>query len=308
MDKKNVFITGITGCIGHYLFDTLAPNPQYHLYLLVRNPAKIKFEYKSYDRVTIINDNLCNIEKYAHLLKKMNYVIHLATAWGGDHTFDINYKYTLTLFNLLDLNQCKKIIYFSTASILDAHNQLLAKAGTKGTSYIRSKYWCYKKLAEAKISPRVITLFLTLVSSGGGHYPYSSFSKSILKAIKWINLLRFLKVEGSFHFIHARDVSLIVKYLLENETKQANFVLGNKSITIEQFIKEICKYLNKKVFFQINLSPVLKILTFFFKSKLAPWNLLCFQNKHFQYKVANASTFNLNSNCQTVEGILKDLS
>jgi nucleoside-diphosphate-sugar epimerase len=256
--------------------------------------------------VTIINDDLCNIEKYADLLKRMDCLIHLAIAWGGDSTFDINCKYTLILFNLLDLNQCEKIIYFSTASILDSNNQLLVKAGTEGTSYIRSKYFCYKKLPELKIYDRIITLFPTLVFAGNRQYPQSHISRDISKVAKWINIIRFFKVDSSFHFIHACDVSLIVKHLLESETEQSNFVLGNKSITVGQFIKEICEYLNKKVFFQINLSSLLKMLAIFLKNKFHPWNLFCFRSRYFRYKVVNTSTFNIKSDYQTIRGILKD--
>ncbi|MFM7577798.1 MAG: NAD(P)-dependent oxidoreductase, partial [Microcystaceae cyanobacterium] len=37
--SKRLFITGISGCIGHYLADLLIEQTDYELFLLVRNPA-----------------------------------------------------------------------------------------------------------------------------------------------------------------------------------------------------------------------------------------------------------------------------
>jgi nucleoside-diphosphate-sugar epimerase len=300
--SKKVFITGISGCVGHYLFDELSQNPEYELYLLVRNPKKLKFDYT---KATIIQDKLNDIKKHAELIRQMDYVIHLAAAWGSS---ELNYDYTLDLFNLLDPAQCKKVIYFSTASILNEKNQLLPEAEKLGTPYIRSKYRFYKKLPELKIYPNTITLFPTWVLGGDKNHPVSHASKGIIQARKWLWLIRFFTVEASFHFIHARDIARIVRFLLENETSEKNFVLGNKNITISRFLKETCRYFKKQVFFQIPipLTPV-RILALLTGHRLHSWDLFCFKKRHFQHKTVNARHFGLSSDLQTVDQILKDL-
>jgi nucleoside-diphosphate-sugar epimerase len=44
---KRIFITGASGCIGHYMTEALIQNTNHELYLLVRNPDKLKFDYQA---------------------------------------------------------------------------------------------------------------------------------------------------------------------------------------------------------------------------------------------------------------------
>jgi len=300
---KKIFITGIGGCVGHYLFDVLITNPDYQLYLLVRDPRKLKFDPKAYPNVQIITDDLTNIEKHAEMIKQMDFVIHMAADWGGNEG---NYDYSLALFSLLDPNQCKKTIYLSTASILDRDNQPVEAAEKFGTHYIRSKYRFYKKLPELKIFPNVITLFPTWVLGGDGKHPYSHASSGILEMRKWLWLIRFFTVDASFHFIHAKDIASIVKFILENEVKKKNFVLGNKALTAVELIKETCEFYGQKIGCQIPISlPLVQFLVFITGRKLHPWDLYCLNCRHFVHRAVNAATFGINSDLQNIKQILE---
>jgi nucleoside-diphosphate-sugar epimerase len=64
MATKKVFITGASGCIGHYLIEHLIQETDWELYLLIRNPEQLKFERSATDRSspTII----IRIDKYRH--------------------------------------------------------------------------------------------------------------------------------------------------------------------------------------------------------------------------------------------------
>ncbi|HEY9703288.1 MAG TPA: NAD-dependent epimerase/dehydratase family protein, partial [Allocoleopsis sp.] len=53
-NQKRIFITGASGCIGHYICENLIQNTDYDLYLLVRNPQKLKFNYEFRPGVTIL--------------------------------------------------------------------------------------------------------------------------------------------------------------------------------------------------------------------------------------------------------------
>lgn len=303
--EKKLFITGISGCVGQYLFDALADNPDYQLYLLVRNPQKLKFDYEARSNVTVIQDSLENIERHTEMVKQMDCVIHLAAAWGS---MELNYNESLAFFKLLEPDQCKKVIYFSTASILDSDNQPIEEAEKLGTPYIRSKYNFYKKLPELKIFPNVITLFPTWVLGGDNHHPYSHASAGLVEIQKWLWLIRFFTVDASFHFIHARDIANIVKHLLRNDVKEKNIVLGNPLITANQFIKEVCRFYKKQVYFQIPISlSLVKTLAFLTGRKLQRWDLFCFEKRYFEHQVKNAESFGIKSDLQTVEQILKDL-
>ncbi|OGC21978.1 hypothetical protein A2291_07365 [candidate division WOR-1 bacterium RIFOXYB2_FULL_42_35] len=302
---KKIFITGISGCVGHYVFDVLKNNPDYQLYLLVRDEKKLKFNPQQFDNVTIIKDDLVNISKHANLIKNMNYVVHIAAQWGGQEG---NYDYTLALFNLLDPDQCEKVLYFSTASILDQNNQAIEEAEKYGTHYIYSKAQLHKKLPELKIYPNVITLFPTWVLGGDSQHPYSHASAGIVNIRKWLWLLRFLTVDVSFHYIHSQDIAKIVGYLLANKTKEHEYVLGNDNITATNFIRQTCQFFKARVYFQIPIPLwLVKALAKISGNKLHPWDLFCFKKKYFQHKTVNAASFGLESNLQTVQQIIASL-
>lgn len=290
---KKVFITGISGCVGHYLFDELSKKREDHLSLLVRQPQKLKFKPADFPNVTLIQDDLQNIRQYSKLLNAMDQIVHLSADWGSGRG---NYEQTLEMFELLDPKRCEKVIYFSTASLLGSDNQPLKEAEMLGTPYIRSKYQFHKKLPELPIYPKVITLFPTWVLGGDETHPYSHASAGIRELKQWLWLIRFFTVDASFHYIHARDIARITSYLLENEVKEREFVLGNPPVTASQFLRETCEFYGQRVYFQIPVSlSLVKLLTFLIGKKLHTWDLFCFKKKHFIYKAHNAETFGLGS-------------
>lgn len=299
---KKIFITGISGCVGHYLFDELIKNQDYQLFLLVRDPSGLKFDYQAYSNVTLVRSDIKEIQNQADLLKEMDFLVHLAASWDSLRE---NHEDSVKLFNLLDPQRCQKVIYFSTASILGAGNKPIAEALTLGPPYIRSKYAFFKQLPELKIYSRVVTLFPTWVLAGDNNHPYSHAATGIKELKKWLFLLRFLTVDISFHFIHARDIAQITKYLLEHDVKEREFVLGNAPITAAEFIRQTCEFYQQKVYWQIPipLAPIPTIAKLVGK-KLHSWDLFCLQKKHFIYKTVNAESFGFNSDLKTVQGVL----
>ncbi|MDI6731324.1 MAG: NAD(P)-dependent oxidoreductase [Candidatus Margulisbacteria bacterium] len=303
---KNIFVTGISGCVGHYVFDTLAANPDYHLFLFVRNPAKLKFNPSAYKNITIVQDIMDNILCHADVLKQMDGVVHIAAGWGETQ---LNYEHTLELFEQLDPNRVKKIIYFSTASLLGPDNKIVEGLDKFATSYIRGKYLCYKELGKLAVYDRIITLFPTWVLGGDEKHPYSHATGGIKAAVKWLWLLRFLSIDVSFHYIHARDIALIVDYLLKNETKQKEYVLGNSLITADQFIDQMCQYYKRKIYFKVPVPiDLLKKIAPCLGFKLSDWDRYCLDKKHFEYRTVNPSFFGLKSQDPSVEKVLVDLA
>ena len=311
MSHKRIFITGASGCIGHYIVESLIQNTQHELYLLVRNPDKLKVDYKARPGVNILNANLREIEQFSSLLQEINVAILAATAWGNlQEVFDINVIKTLKLIKLLNPEVCENIIYFSTASILDINNRLLKKAGEIGTDYIRSKYDCMYQLSRLDNLPPLTCLFPTLVLGGDDRKPYSHLSAGLPEIIKYIGLIRWLKADGSFHFIHAADIAKVVTYLVENlpQSKEVQkLILGNPQVTVNQAIEEICAYLNKRIFFRFNLSPwLIEVIISVFQIQMAAWDRFCLEYRHFTYQnPINPTTFELPIYCPTVADILR---
>ncbi len=306
-----IFLTGGSGCIGHYIAEALIEETEHELFLLVRNPDKLKLD-RIRDGVNILQGDLQEIEGFKDLLSTIDVAILAAAAWGGEtESREINVVKTISLMNLLSPEVCQRVIYFSTASILDRHNQLLPQAGEIGTDYIRTKYECFSKLSKLAIAPKITALFPTLVLGGDGNKPYSHLSADLPEVIKWMNLIRFFQADGSFHFIHAKDIANIVLYLIDNSPKKLaqidKLVLGNSPLTVNRAIEEICTCLNKKIYFRIPL--FIWLANFFirvFRIRMAAWDRFCLDYRHFTYENAvNPASLGLKSYCPTLTDAIK---
>jgi len=310
MSQKRILITGASGCIGHYISELLIQNSEYELYLLVRNPEKLQIDTQARSGIHILQGDMQKIQDLAELLKTIDVAVLTATAWGGAGTFDINVVKTIELLNLLDVEGCQQVIYFSTASVLDSKNLPLKEAGELGTDYIRSKFDCLRRFPKLAIAPKITKVFPTLVIGGDENKPFSAVSSGIPEVTKYIDLVRFLKADGSFHFIHAKDIATVVKYLIDNPPKEEeskNYVLGQEQITANEAIEEICGYLDKKIYFRIPLfSSLADVIIKIFNIQMAAWDKFCMKYRHFTYdEIVNPSTFNLPNYCATMSDVLK---
>jgi nucleoside-diphosphate-sugar epimerase len=313
---KRVFITGASGCVGHYIVESLLHNTDYELFLLLRDRQKLRVDTKVRPGVTAIEGGMQDMAYFKELLPTMNYVISAAAAWGGTvEVFETNVYRTIELFEALDPQVCERAIYFSTASILDDRNQILKEAETIGTDYIRSKHACLQKLEKTPISDRLITVFPTLVFGGDGKTkPYSHLSSGLKQVASYINLIKCLKADGSFHFVHGADIAQVITYLLTAEQPllgdlfPTRLVLGAPRLTVNQAVREACDYLNKKVGWQIDLTPSLvNILIKVFNIKVAAWDMFCIKQRHFTYDVVNPESFGLTSKYPHIANLLAEM-
>lgn len=307
---KRILVTGASGCIGHYISETLIQETEYELYLLVRNPQKLQIDTTTRPNVHVLQGDMLKISQLADLLPTIDIAVLTATAWGGEETYTINVWKTLELLNLINPDKCEQVIYFSTASVLDQNNQPLKKAGEIGTDYIRSKYDCLQQLNKLAIFPKITTVFPTLVLGGDSNKPYSHLTVGIPEVTKYINLIRFLKADGSFHFIHGRDIATVVKHLIENPPQleaPRRLVLGQAKLTANEAIEELCQYFRKRIYFRIPLSLALaNFIIAVFKIQMAAWDRFCMNYRHFTYTpVINPGSFNLPNYCATMTDVLK---
>ncbi|MBE9220250.1 NAD-dependent epimerase/dehydratase family protein [Dolichospermum flos-aquae] len=310
MTKKRILVTGASGCIGHYISEALIQNTNHELYLLVRNPNKLQVDTTVRPGITILQGDMQEIGKFSNLLKTIDIAVLTATSWGGEGIFDINVFKTLELMNLLNPEKCEQVIYFSTASVLNHENKPLKEAGEIGTDYIRSKYDCLHQIEKLAIFPKITTVFPTLVLGGDDKKPYSHLTSGIPEVTNYINIIRFLQADASFHFIHGRDIATIIQYLIDYPLQPGDprrFVLGQSSLTVNQAIEEVCAYLNKKIYFRIPLSLGLaNLIIVLFRIQMAAWDRFCMNYRHFNYANAiNPSSFNLPNYCPTISDVFK---
>ncbi len=308
MSKKRIFVTGASGCVGHYLSEQLINETEHELFLLVRNPDKLKVDTSKRPNVTVLQGDMLEIEKFADLLKTIDVAVLTATAWGGDNVFKINVEKTLELMNLLDVEKCQQVIYFSTASVLSRENEPLLEAGEFGIDYIRSKYQCLEQKSQLAIAPKITTVFPTLVLGGDETKPVSHITSGIPEVSKYVDIIKFLKADGSFHFIHSRDIATVVRHLIDHPPEDTRYlVLGQEKITANQAIEQLSAYFGKKIYFRIPLSTALaNVIIRVFRIQMDAWSRFCMEYRHFIYQnPVNPTTYGLANYCATMSDVLK---
>lgn len=311
MNPKRILVTGASGCIGHYICEALIEDTEHELYLLVRDPQKLKLDVNVRPGIHVIQGNMREIDALRGLLSTIDVAILTAAAWGGEQeAFDINVTKTVRLLQLLDPEVCEQVVYFSTESVLDQQNQLLKAAGALGTDYIRSKYIALSQIQRLAIAPKITTLFPTLVFGGDGQKPYSHLSAGLPDVVKWIGLVKFFRGDGSFHFIHARDIALVVRRLVDCPPAADEprwLVLGNPAMTVDEAVEQACNYFGQPIRFRMPL-PLWSADFFIaaFRIQMAAWDRFCLEYRHFTHEnPANPATFGMTPFCPTLADIFK---
>ncbi len=306
-----IFITGASGCIGHYIVDTLMQQTDHELFLLVRQPDKLRLDLRDRPNVHLVKGDMQDIGLLEDLLATIDVAILTAAAWGGmQETFDINVTKTVKLVNSLNPAVCQQVIYFSTESILGRDNQLLKQAGQIGTDYVRTKYLCFQELSQSPLRDRITTVFPTLVLGGDGQKPYSHISGGLPDVVKWINLARWFRVDGSFHFVHAQDIATVVCHLVDHPPPEPGIrkmVLGTPAMSADEFIEAVCAYLHKRIWFRIPLSAALaNFLVTVLGLEMAAWDRFCMNYRHFVHdNPVSPASFGLPVYCQSVADVLR---
>jgi nucleoside-diphosphate-sugar epimerase len=308
---QRVFMTGASGCIGHYILELLLESDRYELFLLLRHPEKLRLSVHDHPRVHILRGGLEDITPLKDLLPSIDIAILTAAAWGGDPGYvdAINIDANLGVMAGLDPQRCQQVIYFSTASILNQQSDPLVEAGVLGTDYIRSKYECHRRLQELPIYNKITTVFPTLVFGGDKDKPYSFISAGLKDITRLVWLVRFFQADAGFHFAHAQDIATVVYHLIEhpNSTGYREYVLGNPPLTVNQAVEQICDYFGQRIWFRIPLSMWLAdILIKVFRVQMAPWDYFCLRYRHFVYAGAvSPASFGMEPYCTTLAELLR---
>ena len=317
MAYKNLLITGSNGCVGQYLIDWFLKNTQFRLYLMVRNRSKLPLSVQKDKRVKLIICDIRESNKYKKEISQVNYLIHTATAWGDpQRAYEVNIKAFEELLEMLDIKKLEKIIYFSTASILNTNTELMRESLIYGTEYIKTKYKCFERLRESSFADKTFAVFPTLVFGGTlgkySKYPVSYLTSGLKEIGKWLWLARFLKLDSKFHFIHAKDIAQICGFLIKNH-KEAKykgfkkFVLGQKFISIDDAINILLKRNKMKRYFAIPLTrKILKLLLRILPIETTPWDSFSIKKYDFNHvPITNPETFMLKSHAKSLNDILR---
>lgn len=311
MTKKRIFITGGSGCVGHYLAELLIQQTEHELFFLVRNPSKLKFNFQSRPDVHLILGDLQDLTPYLQLLPTMNSAVLLATQWGGEDTFKVNVTANLRIMQALNPQVCEQVIYFSTASILDQQLRLLPQAKTLGTEYIRSKVACYEELPKLPIYDRLTVMFPTLIFGGGKDKPATHIATGLDQLPRYLRWARWVRADGCFHFIHAQDIAQVLMYYLAHPGGEfRQFVLGNEVVWLNDALQELCAYFGIRIPpWRLNLTPrrvaFLMGVARWLGAQFIPWDDFCAEYRYFRYEpVMHPRRLGLPSHCPTLRELL----
>lgn len=309
MQTKQVFITGASGCVGHYLINECLSQPNLHIHVLVRYPEKLKFSEEDFKRITVHIGDFKQIEKFEPVIKKMNFLIHGVTEWWGeDQTHLVNVTKTREFFMMIDPEICEQIVYFSTASVLGKGNKVVKEAKLFGSSYIRSKYNAYYMIQELPIKDKITVMFPTMVFGGNNLFPKSHITKGVSQAFSYLKYLRFIHVDGAFHFIHSADIAKMSVYFLLNPKKYREYVLGNSCVSVKDALKVLYSQFNMKPLFRIHVKKwFLNLLTVVFRIKVGPWEKYCMENSFMIFDAVNPKTFGLKGEFETLDSLVEDI-
>ena len=302
--------------MGQYLIDWFLKNSNYNIKLMVRDPSKLPSSVRNNKRIILLICDIRNCKIYKKQIEQVNYLIHTATAWGDPkRAYEVNISAFEDLLKMLKKNKLEKIIYFSTASILDEKTDLMREALMYGTEYIQTKYQCYERLKKSIFSEKTFVIFPTLVFGGtlnkNSRYPVSYLTQGLRQVNNWLWLARFLKIDSKFHFIHAKDIAQICGYLIKDAQKKGNglekYVLGQKCITIDKAIMSLLNFYGMKRYFALRINKrIIKLLLKVLPIQTTNWDKFSIKKYNFDHKpITNPETFGLKSYAKSLKEVLK---
>jgi len=284
---------------------------------MVRDKNKLPLSIQKNKRIKLLICDIRECHKFSKEISQINFLIHTATAWGDPkRAYEVNIKAFEELLGMLEKNKLEKIIYFSTASILNKKTELMRESLTYGTEYIQTKYKCFERLKESSFAEKTFAVFPTLVFGGTlnkrSKYPVSYLTSGLQEINKWLWLARFLKLNSKFHFIHANDIAQICGFLIKNHKKDnykgfKKFVLGQNFISIDDAINILLKRNRMNRYFSIPLTKkIMKILLRVLPIQTTPWDNFSIKKYDFNHvPITNPETFKLKSHAKTLYDILR---
>ena len=316
---SRILITGASGCIGQAVASWLLEHSDARLLLWLRQPSKLTAVDHRHPRLELLVGDLRQTRHFRRQLARVDRVIHTATAWGDpSRAWAVNVQAVKDLLDCLDHRRLQQVLYFSTASILDHDLELLPEAEQWGTEYIQTKALCLRQLMAHALRDKIVAIFPTLVFSGridgGGPWPTSYLTTGLRPLLQWLWLARFLRLDGSYHFIHGADVASVCGHLLTTPHQPGpqhwrgmhRYVLGQHPLTVNGTMAQLCRYRHMAHPPGVQLHHwLLRVLVTVFRIRLSSWDCFTLQQRHFiHHPVTRPESFGLASRFPDLETVL----
>jgi len=319
---SRILVTGASGCVGQYISRWLLENSDAELLLWLRDPSKLTAVSADHPRIRLLVGDLRNTDRFAGELATVNRVIHTATAWGDpERAEQVNVIAVKRMLQLLNPAVVEQIIYFSTASVLDRHLRPLPDALAYGTEYIQTKARCLQDLEQHPLASKIVAVFPTLVFGGRvdctSSFPTSYLTDGLREISRWLWLARWLRIDASFHFIHAEDIARICGGLATRQ-HDANrepgqgalrrVVMGQPAISVDEAVATLCRWRGVSLTPGIPLWPwLIETLIRILPIEVNAWDRFSIRQRHFVHEpVSQPERFGGVSHAGTLETVLSD--
>ena len=320
---QRILITGASGCVGQHIADLLLRESDAELLLLLRDPAKLTAVPADHPRITLLVGDLRDLTPHAGAIASATRIVHTATAWGDpERAMAVNVVAVKQLLAFTSPEWLEQVIYFSTASVLDRRLQLLPEALSEGTEYIQTKALCLQQLEDHPLADRIVAIFPTLVFGGrvdgSGPFPTSYLTAGLKQACPWLWLAKWLRVDASFHFIHAADIARVCWQLLR-QPQQPNpeagqgrvrrLVLGQPAVTVNDTVRRLVRWRGGWLPpLGVAITPwLVEALIKLLRLEVTPWDRFSIRQRHFVHEpISPPERFGLVSHAPALEAVFAD--
>jgi len=272
--RKKILITGGAGYIGSHVVENLLKS-DYEIIVIdsfLFDQHSLK-EHQDNKKLTIIKEDIRNLQKIENIFSNVDTVIHLAALVGEaackiseNETVSINLKSTENLVKIAIKKNVKKFIFMSTASSYGVQNvNQIANEDTKlnpVSLYAKTKIESEKLLLEKYSSDIEVTIFRP--STVYGHSMRMRFDLILNHLIKDAHFNKEIKVFGPKMvrpLMWVGEPARVYKKIIENETANFRSQIFNLGYNEENYEKiEIANLVKKKFFPNINIEIIEKDL------------------------------------------------
>jgi nucleoside-diphosphate-sugar epimerase len=225
-----------------------------------------------------------DVSRWSSRMDRIDAAVLLATSWGHD-AHAINVEATLALSDALSERGVRRLIYFGTASILDAKGAPFLLAHTSGTPYIASKAECRNALL-ARWPSGLTIVHPTLVIANGADRPASHLTKLLREIDRRSWLARWITGSASFHLVHAADLARMVASLVRHPADETSreVIVGAPPTSLALALDLLLERAGRSRLASIDLTPRrVERLIRLFRIQLSPWDRHCLALRHFTY-------------------------
>lgn len=252
-----VFLTGITGLLGHEIASQLLAKG-YKIKALVRNPERIKIQNTD---IEYVQGDILDVTVLTEQLKEVDFAIHTAATVSfapkdRKEMYRINIKGTANVVNACLENSVKKLCHISSIAsfgrpplsqmkkaddmVVIDENQKWINSETN-THYAITKYLGENEVWRGSAEGLDMVIVNPSIILGEGNWTESS-----TQLFKYVYDQKPFYPQGYINYVDVKDVARAAINLLESDIKNDRFCVSANMVAYKDFFDKIAIGFNKK--------------------------------------------------------------